>query len=61
MNINRQKALSVLIGLVIIILLIGFVFMSLILIDILKYIDLHSKNFIDFIREFFQEFQLFVY
>jgi len=50
MNVNRKKIFSILMGLIIIILLIGFVFMSLILIDILKYVNSYSKGFIDFIR-----------
>jgi len=51
MNVNRKKIFSILMGLIIIILLIGFVFMSLILIDILKSVNSYSKDFINFIKD----------
>ncbi|KKN41023.1 hypothetical protein LCGC14_0727430 [marine sediment metagenome] len=56
MNINHQKILSILTVFIIIILLIGFVFMSLILRNTLIYTNLYFENFIDFIRDLIQSF-----
>jgi len=50
---NRKKIVSGLTIFAIIVLLIGFIFMSLILIDILKVVNGVAKDFIEFIRDFF--------
>lgn len=50
---KTTKLYTILMTILIIVLLIGFIFMSLILFDILKAVDSFSKDFIEFIRDFF--------